>query len=127
MKIYQLILCIIDVILMAADSINDGLHILMRRVIRRTRRNIKRYGVVYYFILTKIFAIAMLGVGIHCMVAHFNKVLPFGIVSENTGLWVIWAYTGWFIGGCLVTYGLYKFFERQIYKWVSTMINEKDR
>ncbi len=121
MKNYQEINEIIESLYVKAIRKNDKAHDNVRNIICKFFNHMREYWMVYWFLLGKIFAIAMLTMGIHCVVAHFNKVLPFGIVSENMNLWFIWAYTGWLIGGFMVAYGLMKLFEHTINKWLSTL------
>lgn len=121
-----------DILYNLYDYAKDELHLYMERKneimyekrkskIKETCMYIKRCGGLGRYVLGKIFAIAMLVVGINFMVAHFNKVLPFGIMSENVGLWLIWAYSGWFIGECMIIYGAMKLFELTIERWLSTL------
>lgn len=88
---------------------------------RSIYKHVRRYWMVYLFLLTKIVAIAMFGVGIHFMVAYCNKVLPFGIVSENISLWTDWAYLGWFISAILIAGGIYLFFQLTINRWLEKL------
>lgn len=60
------------------------------------------------FILSKLFAIAMIAIGMHVLNAYMVKVLPFGIVSNDMALWGVWSYTGWFFGLLLVADGILK-------------------
>ena len=112
---------VIDSIFYALLDQNDILYVNTFHVLDGAQRHLKNYWMVYWFLLGKIFAIAMFVTGIHFVVAHFNKVLPFGIVSENMGLWFIWAYTGWFIGSYMAVYGIIKLFECTIDKWLETL------
>lgn len=112
---------VIDSIFYALIGQNEILYENTFFILENARRHLKKYWRVYWFLLGKIFAIAMLGVGIHCVVAHLNKVLPFGIVSENMALWLMWAYAGWFIGAILIVYGVMKLFELTINRWLRTL------
>ena len=49
--------------------------------------------------LGKLFAIAMIAIGIHILRAYMAKVLPFGLVSNEVALVKVWNRTGWLLGG----------------------------
>lgn len=125
MKFYERIICIIAVIFIGAKHYEvtpwEFTKGIVRSSVRPIYRHLRRYRRLYSFLLGKIFAIAMLVIGGHCMVAHFNKVLPFGIVSDDMALWFIWAYTGWFIGGSMIAWGIMKLFEHTINRWLKTL------
>ena len=75
----------------------------------------------------KLIGIISLSLGIHFMVAHFNKVFPFGFEFEknalNNALMFIWAYTGSIQGVLLVTYGI----ERLFHETVDKILNKIER
>lgn len=125
MKFYERIICIIAVIFIGADYYEvtpwEFAKGIVRSSVRPIYRHLRRYRRLYSFLLGKIFAIAMLVTGIHCMVAHYNKVLPFGIVSDDMALWFIWAYTGCFIGGGMLVCGIIKLFEHTINRRLKTL------
>ena len=73
------------------------------------------------FILSKLFAIAIIVLGIHLMVAYMAKQLPFGIVTGNIGIWGAWAYLGWLISLLLLGYGALKLFKEVIEAYIRTL------
>lgn len=121
MKNYHKVNQTIDRLYVWAVRKNNRVHERNKNCIDKVYDHVKEYWMVYWFLITKLFAIAMIGLGIHCVVAHFNKVLPFGIVSDDMALWFIWAYTGWLIGGFMVVGGIMKLFEHTINKWLETL------
>lgn len=83
----------------------------IRKIASRVSEHFYEYGFAYRFILSKLYAIAVLALGIHLEVAHMKKVLPFGLVynvAGGLGLWSIWAYTGGFIGLIVMAYGIWR-------------------
>ncbi len=84
-------------------------HQKKERRIRKIYKHVRNYWMVYWFLLTEIFAIAMLGVGIHFMVAYLRTELPFGIVTDNLVLWIPWSFfgAGLYLGDIIATCGLY--------------------
>ncbi len=69
------------------------------------------------FNLSKLFAIALIVLGFHFLNAYLKKELPFDIVTENTVIWIIWAYMGWGISGFVITAGAMEFFKEVIERW----------
>lgn len=69
------------------------------------------------FLMHKLIGMLSLVLGIHFMVAHFNKVFPFGFGFENNALMFIWAYTGCFIGAAFVAYGIMQLFHKTVTKF----------
>ncbi len=70
------------------------------------------------FLIEKAVAIAIILIGLHFMVSHFCKVLPFGWETENIGIWFIWAYAGWFFGAIMVVGGGFMLFKRTINRYI---------
>ena len=68
------------------------------------------------FLGHKLIGLISLALGIHFMIAHSNKVFPFGLGFENNIFMFIWAYTGCFIGAAFATYGIAQLFHRTFNK-----------
>lgn len=70
----------------------------------------------FRFIRRKLIGLISLSLGIHFIIAHANKVFPFGLGVENNIFMFIWAYTGGLIGVVFATYGIAQLFQRTVNK-----------
>lgn len=121
MKNYRRINRTIDNLYLKAIRRNDRAYNNMNNFICKFFNHIRQYWMVYWFLITKIFAIAMIGMGINCIVDHLNRELPFGIVLESGALWFIWSYAGSLIGVCIAAYGIMILFKNTINRWFSKL------
>lgn len=77
------------------------------------------------FILSKLFAIAIIALGAYLMGAYFNQSLPFGI--QNEVLLAMWGFMG---AGCILAagvmgIGILKLFEKHIEKFIDELMWQK--
>ena len=70
------------------------------------------------FIIRKLMAIAITILGIHLLVCYMQKVLLFGIVSNDMALWETWGYLGIWIALFAIVGGLYLLAKEFIERWI---------
>lgn len=70
------------------------------------------------FILGKLFAIAMIAIGVHVLRAWMVQTLPFGLISNDMLLLGIWGFTGWLPGLLLVGCGILRFFNKPVKAYI---------
>ena len=56
-------------------------------------------------ILSKLPAIAVIGMGIHLLIAYQAKTLPLGLISDNPIIWSAWGFLGIWCAIFLVVIG----------------------
>ena len=98
---------------------NGIINIIIAQVANLLRKRLyimKKFN--FNFLAHKVIGLMSLALGIHFIVAHFNKVFPFGLGFENNELMFIWAYTGCFIGAAFVAYGIMQLFHKTVTKFL---------